>query len=115
MAMLAGTKHYTAGQIDWIIRKSQMSKYRSSTGRKLKRAKLHYAFNREFKQNRPIDGFGVSVRRMIDEASGIKRDIMPERKVVERVIRTPLTLDTIETKLRGILAMIDTVKGFMKL
>ena len=110
MPMITGTRHYTNEQKTWMIEKSKMPKYRSKQGDALRRSKLVKAFNREFKQNRPIDGFGVSIRRILSEVGTAKRTYKP-RVVKEQ----PLTLDYIEKRLSGIMAMVETVKGFMKL
>jgi len=105
MSSMVTRRSYTPTQRDWMKDRACLRKFRSKTGR-IRTEKLAKAFERKFGEVRSRGGFGHTVRVMLGRE---------KRKYTKRtpVKRKEMTFGECETRLKGMLTMIETIKSFI--
>jgi len=106
-----GSKRYTETEKSWMLESANMKKYRlKGSESKLNIAKLHRSFRKTFHREPSYDGFSVSLNKWR------RKGAMPhpkQRKVVVHV--KDMTLNDMESKLKSMLAGIQSAREFFKM
>ena len=106
-----GSKRYTETEKSWMLESANMKKYRlKGSESKLNIAKLHRGFRKTFNRAPAYDGFSVSLN------TWRRKSVMPQphkRKAV--VPMKSMTLNDMESKLKSMLAGIQSAREFFKM
>ena len=111
----SSTKRYTSEQKDWMTDKLKSKRYQSVSGQ-IRTDKILNSYTKKFGEYRPIDGFGMILRKLKVAAGLGRARTRPYKKRATEVKHehaNHMTLEQMEAKLQPLCSMIETIKKFM--